>query len=149
MLLSTVSMPVLTAKASPQSQDKWTASDLKKVIEGLGYEVKTLNAEEGKEKYEFVAKKAGLDIPVAAELSASKNFIWLTVFLGEVKETTPYKELLKANAEFQPSFFYVTASNKLMMGVAMENRALTSAIMRRHVEKLTEDVGETQDIWGK
>ena len=36
-----------------------------------------------------------------------------------------------------------------MMGFAMENRALTPAIMRRTINKLQEDVTNSADLWAE
>ncbi len=122
---------------------------LKAMITNLGYEPKELNAEVGKEKYEFTLNSHDLDIPVAAEISASKNYLWLTVFLGTPPPTDSAKnaELLKKNFEVQPSMFYVTTKGNLMMGIAVDNRSITPAVLLRNVKKITEDVGSTKDLW--
>ena len=83
------------------------------------------------------------------EISASTNFIWITSFLGKSDSTDAEKNLrlIKENANIQPSFFYVTAKGNLMLAVAVENRGVTAAILRRHIDKLVVDVSKTSYIW--
>lgn len=136
--------------ATPQAA-MMDAAQLKSMLQGLGYEVKDLNTEAGKEKYQFTITKKGFDVPLGAEFSASKNFIWVTAFLGKAPEDSSPKNaaLLKQNFSIQPSFFWVTEKGNLMIGVAMENRAMTPAIFKRHTDKLSDDVVATADVWGK
>jgi len=88
---------------------------------------------------------------VAFELSASKNFVWLTVFLGTPRADTSVMnaELLKQNFSIQPCQFYITSKGNLMMGLAIENRGLTNAIIKRHSDKLVADVASTASFWQK
>jgi len=123
------------------------AAGLKNAITGLGYELKDIGTGPGKEKYQFVIEKGDLSIPVGAELSTSKNYVWLTVNLGEEPGNLNYKELLKRNAKIQPSFFYITANNSLMVAEPIDNRLITAVVMRRVIDKLTADVVDTKDLW--
>lgn len=138
-----VSVP---AKAG-QSEDKLDAAKLKTMIEGLGYETKFLNKEVGKEKYEFKIVKTKLDVPMAAELSPSTNYVWFTVFLGASKPNHKFEDMLKKNSEIQPSQFYITSKGNLMMAIAMDNRGVSPAVMKRNLDKLSDDVEATQDLW--
>jgi hypothetical protein len=115
----------------------------------LGYTVKDLATEPGKEKYEVVHIKDGYNVPVGYELSASTNYIWLTVFLGPAKTevNASQMELLKQNFSIQPCQFYITAKGNLMMGLAPENRGITNAILRRHTEKIVADVAGKVSYW--
>lgn len=127
------------------------AAGLKAMIVGLGYEAKSLNDEVGKEKYEFTVKTEGFDVPIAAEISPSKNYVWLTVFLGKAPEDSSPKMagFVKRNFKIQPTMFYITDRGNLMMGFAMENRALNPAVMRRTITKLSADVSSTSDLWAE
>jgi hypothetical protein len=142
-------LPFGIAGAFPQSGDAFDAARLKKAIEDIGYEAKVLNAEVGKEKYEFKLTKDDLDVPVAAEISPSKNYVWLTVYLGPApKADSPTcLEMLKSNFDVQPSFFYVTTKGNLMMGLAVENRALTNPVLRARIDKIVADVAKTKGLW--
>jgi len=137
------------AGASPQTLGGWDAAAMKKAVEDIGYETKELNKEPGKEKYEFKLTRDGLDIPIAIEISPSKNYIWLTVFLGAAPkpESAKNAELLKKNSEVQPCQFYVTSKGNLMLAYPLDNRSMSNAILRTKVDKLAADVGKTKDIW--
>jgi hypothetical protein len=92
---------------------------------------------------------SGFNVPISYEISASKNFIWLIANLGKPKDETSTVNagLLKQNGKIQPCQFYITEKGNLMMGLAVENRGLTPAIMRRHTEKITSDVSNTASFW--
>ena len=131
-----------------QSGDQIDRKQLRDMLTQLGYEVKDLDTTAGKEKYSFSVEKAGLNIPVAAEISANNNYIWLTVFC---KQGDPAGDkavsLLKRNAEIQPSQFYLTKSSKLMVGLAIENHGVNNALLRQRAEKIVEDVANSKDDW--
>jgi hypothetical protein len=139
---------ITTRSTTAQSTDRIDAPQLKTMITNIGYETKDLNTESGKEKYEFKITRGGLDIPIGAELSGTKNYIWFTVYLGEKTiDGNRANDLLKQNHKVQPCFFYVTSAGRLYMGVAMENRAVTPPVVRRIVEKLVDDVVNTKTTW--
>jgi hypothetical protein len=126
-------------------------ADLKPMLDGMGYESKVLNAEAGKEKYEFKLTKGGLDVPMAIEISPSGRYIWLTVFLGKGPDAASPKnsQLLHQNAKQQPTQFYITDKENLMIALPVENRAMTAIILRRNVDKLVDDVVSSQAMWSK
>jgi len=121
---------------------------LKDMLGQLGYTVKDLDSTEGKEKYSFTIERGGLNIPVAAEISANGRYIWFTVFCkaGE-PDADKGAKLLHQNADIQPSQFYLTKSNKIMMGLCLENHDVTNATLRDRAEKIVDDVVNTKDIW--
>ena len=131
-----------------QSSTKIDRKQLRTMLSQLGYEVKDLETAPGKEKYSFTIQQGGLNIPIAAEISANENYIWLTVFC---KDGAPAGDkavnLLKRNADIQPSQFYVTKSNKTMLGLCIENHEITNAVLRQRVEKIAADVVSTKDDW--
>lgn len=127
--------------------DKLNSESLKKMAEGLGFELKTINAEVGKEKYEIPVKTATLSVPVGAEVSSSTNYIWLTVNLGANSSTKKHEEMLKSNGSIQPCFFYITSKGALMMAEPIDNRSITPAILKRCLDKLVSDVEKTTTIW--
>jgi hypothetical protein len=149
--LATASMALVFS--SPVLQEQLDGPKLKALIEGLGHEIKVLDSEIGKEKFEFKVTRDELDIYIAAEISPSKNYVWLTVFLGPApKDSEPaakFREMLKANSRIQPTQFYITASDRLMLGFAMENRSLTAQVFKRTIDKLAGDVVSTEDLWSE
>ena len=141
-------LPVLAGVGVGQDEPKQLdAAGLKSMIEGLGYEVKDLVTDPGKEKYEFVVKTNGFNVPLGGEISPSKNYIWLTANLGAVKTSTKYEELLRANSAIQPSFFYVTKSNYLMIALAIENRGVTPSWLKKGIDKVGNDVEAQASVW--
>lgn len=140
-------IPGLATGQSPEGQ-RIEPSQLKTVFENLGYEVKFLNSEAGKEKIQITTTKDDLTIPVAAEVSASRNYVWLTVLLvSKIPEGEKATNLLKENAAIQPAHFYVTPSGRLMLGLAVENRSPAPPWIRASLDKLLRDVVQTRRLW--
>ncbi len=147
VLLLAISLSLLSAA---QDCGPINAVQLKKILTELGHdEIKDIGTGPGKEKYEVAHKREGFTVPVGYEISPSTNYIWLTVFLSkEVSDSLIYSfGMLKENAIIQPCQFYITSKGNLMMGLAVENRGVTNAILRRHIETITKRVVETQDLW--
>ena len=124
-------------------------TQLRSMLEQMGYTVKKTNEAGKPDKFEIKTSNAGLDIPISLEISASTNYIWLTVFLGkwESGSSISSEDLLKQNAAIQPCLFYFTAKGNLMMGLPVENRAVTSAVLKRTTDFITTRVGETKMYW--
>lgn len=140
--------------AGAQADDqKLDAAKLKTMISNLGYEPKDLNTEAGKEKYEVPVTKGGFNIPIGAEISPSKNYIWLTISTGLKEEDEAFKtkagNLLKNNGRIQPSFFYVTSKGFVMLAYPMENHHVTPAWLKKCIEKVSDDLVSTKDDWSK
>ena len=140
---------VATSQGTVQTLDALQVRDL---VKGMGYEAKEINSEAGKEKFEFSVEKSDLNIPIAFEISPSKRYIWLTVYLGDVTTMKDFParadKLLRQNTTVQPCQFYVTKSNRLMLALALENRGpVDAAIFRRTFEKVAEDVSTSKDLW--
>lgn len=141
---SSLLVPLL-GHQSPQVLD---AAALRSMVEGLGYTVKAIKSDPGKEKFEFTVTTEKLNIPVATEISPSTNYVWLTVNLGTApKSADVHTALLKLNADIQPDFFYITKAGLLMLGVGVDNRSITPAIMKRIVKKLCDDVESSKSTW--
>lgn len=134
------------ARATSEDE-KLDAAKLKDMVVNLGYEVKALNTEQGKEKWQFSVSKGGYDVPIGVEISPSTNYIWLTISFGEVKKDAKFEELLKKNGEIQPANFYITKKGFLMMGLAIDNRKVTPATMKRCVDLVAQDTADTADLW--
>ena len=124
---------------------------LKKMIGELGYEVRDLESTPGKEKYEVTISKQGFNVPMAYEISPSTNYIWITVFLGKAPAAgdTTNASLLHQNFIIQPCQFYVTDKGNLMMGLAIENRGVSNAILKRLSDMVSDKVVQTSTYWNK
>lgn len=140
---------LMPAFGHAQSCESLTRTELREMLVELGFTVKDLNTKEGEEKYEVSHTKNGYNIPIAYEISASTNFIWLTAFLGKPRTESLESNLalLKQNFKIQPCQFYITEKGNLMMGLAVENRGVTTAILRRHTDKIVANVSETVSLW--
>jgi len=141
------SFGVGTLGANYFQSDKLTADNLKTMSEGLGIEVKQIVTDPGKEKYTLSMKTSKLNIPVGAEISPSTSYVWLTVNLGDNSSAKKHEELLKQNGIVQPTFFYITASGRLMAAHPIDNRAVTPAVLRRCLDKIVADVDKTSGVW--
>lgn len=124
---------------------------LREILVQLGYTVKDLSTTPGKEKYEVKITQGGLDVPISYEISASTNYVWLTVSLGPgpSEASVLNSSLVKQNAKIQPCLFYITEAGNLMMGLAVDNRGLTNALLRRYTDFITSRVVETKAYWQK
>jgi len=131
------------AAGQVQSEGKLTPETLKKSLADLGYETKDLNDK----KFEIKITKSGFDVPIAAEISPSTNYIWLTVFLGTDVTDAKAGKLIRRNFKVQPSQFYVTEKGSLMMAIPVENRSMSNAVLRRALDKLSDDVVSTNEDW--
>ena len=132
-----------------QSCDPINASKLKEMLGQLGYTVKDIETNPGSEKYEIKVTKDGIDVPILYQLSASGSYMWLTVSLGNkyTDESVINSTLLKQNSKIQPCQFYTTESGKLMMGLAVDNRGINNAQLRRYTEFITGKVIDTKAYW--
>jgi hypothetical protein len=132
-----------------QSCDPITGTQLKQLLLNMGLTAKQINEAGKPDKFEISNEYSGLTIPVAAEISASTNYIWLTVNLGSVPADSASKgiQLLRQNFAIQPCQFYVTTKNVLMLGFAMENRGMTSAVLRRSLDLVLKRVADSRSYW--
>lgn len=137
------------AGAQGEEPVRLSADELKTMLTNLGHDLKQINKEADKEKWEFSVKTPGFNIPVGAEISPSKQFVWLTVSLGAITDKQDLKELVRLNGRIQPTQAYLTAKDVLMMGFAIENRSVTPALMKNRIEKLTGDVEKSASVWNK
>ncbi len=123
---------------------------LRSMVDNLGYATKSLGDDGA--KFEFTVKKGTLDVPIAGEVSASKRFVWLTCFLGKVSEVKGFDsktgKFLERVFKVQPSHFYVTDKGNLMLGLAIDNRGITPAILRHRIDKIAADTDSSLDLWG-
>ena len=57
--------------------------------------------------------------------------------------------MLKENSKVQPTNFYVSSNGKLMLGLAIDNRAVDNAMLRTKSEKICADVVSSAALWTK
>lgn len=134
-----------------QSVESGTLDDasLKTMLSGLGYEVK----EPGTSTYEIPMSASGLNIPTRVFLSKGKTKIWLSVALltkEAVDKLTrdDLQKILEANVDAGPCHFMIE-KGWLKMKVALDNRAVTPAVMRLELDYLAARIGDSKPIWQK
>jgi hypothetical protein len=137
------------AGAQGEEYARLSSEDLKNTLTGMGYELKQIGKEPGKEKWEFSVKTTSFNIPIGAEVSGSKHFIWLTVSLGQISDKHDPKELLRLGAKVQPTQVYLSSKDNLMMAFAVDNRSVSPALLKVRIEKLTQDVENAASVWNK
>lgn len=149
-LLTLVASLALYGFGGGQS-DQLDARKLRSMLVQLGHEVKDLDTDAGEEKYEVKVVTEGYDVYIAYEISPSKNYVWLTVLLGDAPAESSPKALamLKENAKIQPVFFYVTSAGKLMLGLPVDNRGITNSILKQRTDSMAATVNKTSAIWAK
>jgi hypothetical protein len=144
------------ASLAPVPQGELRPGSLQPLLAGLGYEPK----ETAPGLWEVVATKDGLDIPIAVGLSESGRKLWMTVYLGELDEKAKTDaprllELLRKNYEIQPTHFFLTkgtaveSPDALKMGLAIDNRGISAASLKREVDKMVDDVLGSRPLWQK
>lgn len=141
----------LSVSASAQDCNPINQARLREILVQLGYTVKDLVTTPGKEKFEVKTTQGGLDVPIGYEISPSTKYVWLTVNLGPAPAETSIlnSSFIKQNAKIQPSMFYVTEAGNLMIGLAVDNRGLDNALLRRYTDFITTKVVDTKAYWQK
>jgi hypothetical protein len=131
----------LTAAADPLSYDA-----LKTMVTNMGYAPKEVG--ETTPKMEILVVTADFNVPLGVEITPSGRFVWITANLGESKMTGDLAlQLLKRSQNWQPTQFWITSSNLLTIGLAVNNTDLKPDLLKFAFEKLAGDVGASSDIW--
>ncbi len=125
-----------------------SAEQLKSMVEGLGYTATVLSKPGEDLKFEVPIEKGGYTTPMLLEISPSGRFIWVSANLGD-EDVDPdlALEFLFVNAEVQPSSFWITEDGFLKLGMAIDNRAVTSDYVNYVLQKIASDVVDTADLW--
>lgn len=142
---------IVSVNGYAQDCNPITGSQLRSLLVNMGYDVKDLNTTPGSEQCEIKNTVSGIDIYLLCEVSPSKNFVWLTALLNS--DSTNYqsrtKDLLKQNGIVQPAHFYITKNGSLKFGLAAENRGITAAVLRRHIDMVSNNIVNTKSFWQK
>lgn len=153
-LFGIVAFQSASVSASPSAETKlqgkaYEHEDIKGMLANLGYEPKDL----GENIYEITVTKEGWDVFISVSLSRSKAKMWLVVNLGnfgEKSKNDPKKlyALLQKNTDIQPAQFYIRGDG-LRLGVPLDNRALTPALIRKEIDTLADHTAKTEALWAK
>lgn len=145
-----VSVATIAVLAAPAFAQVLDMAQLRTMLENMGDAVKVSDGTEAAPtRLEVQMKSGGYDIPVGFEISPSGRYIWATAFLGSAASIDGARALalLKKNAEIQPSSFYITSKNSLMIAYAVDNRALGPAHMKFVLDKLANDISGSASVW--
>ena len=144
----TVMAPVTAVAAEPKPTSKGgvTVAQLRKIVDGLGYETKD-GTDKTSANFEFTITESDLDIHILAEQSQSTSYIWLKLAFDKLKPGQDAKTFLSQTASTQPAHFYLYSDGTLGMAMAIENRDVTPAVVKRGIDILVNGAVSTQDYW--
>lgn len=138
--------PPTPAVADP---GRLTDPQLFSLLQGLGVEPTKLS----EVSFRVTVKQDAWTVPVQFALSRSEDRIWITAFLGEVKEAelvpaAALRALLSAYEKIAPAHFFLKeGGRKLHVGMAIDNRGVTAAVLRRDLDHLCAAIRATAEIW--
>lgn len=130
-----------------QAGKSLTDQSLKELLDGLGYEPKKLTT-----GYLVSIQKDGWTYHTQFVLSKDKTRIGMNANLGNVDldgtSATQWRDLLIANGNIDPSFFYVDKdTKKLYIHRVLDNREITPAYIRQQTENFCANIKDTNEAW--
>ncbi len=138
--------PGATAARAP---GRLTDADLFAMLDGLGVEPVKVN----EAVFRVTVRQDGWTVPVQFALSRSEEKVWMTAFLGGVSDpeqasASSLRALLTAYEAVAPAHFFLKDGGlKLHLGMALDNRAVTPAALRRDLDHLCAGIRATADLW--
>jgi hypothetical protein len=132
----------------PLTRGVLSDTTLLQMLTDLGYEPKKLKA-----GYVIAIRQAEWTYNVQFVISPNREKIGLNANMGVVEDpaavsASQWMNLLAANTETAPSFFYYNKTNRtLYMHRVLDNRAMTSTILRDQVNAFTANIKDTADLW--
>lgn len=146
MKIITLALWCLLAAPMPAAAQISTALDLnalKAVVEEVGYIVRS-----NPDSFTIRVQTEKFEVPMQFGISNSKNYIWVTVNLGASKLTGELAlALLKRGRDVQPTQFWISSQNQLMVSRPVENHNVTPAWIKKTIDGIAADVVNTTDIW--
>lgn len=131
----------------PAGADPVTYPQLKEMVTNMGYEPSNLEGA-ASPMFEVAITTASFKVPIAFELSGSGRYVWARTTLGKFDGSSGRAvKLLKSNATTQPVMFWITSSDMLVLGMAIDNRDVTPEHLRFVMERIANTVDETAPIW--
>lgn len=145
LALSPVAMPS-AALAAPL-----TPAQVQTVLTNMGYTPKVLSKAGESPKFEITTTAGTFNVPISFEVTPSGRYIWATANLGSAATMSGDKALalLRKNVALQPVMFWISNSNQLVCGMAIDNREVTPAHMKFVIDKIGADIAGSADVWGK
>jgi hypothetical protein len=121
---------------------------LSRMLTDMGYEPKKL-----KQGYVVAIKHEEWTYNVQCVISPNREKIGLNANVGTVEDpstvtATQWMNVLAANTDVAPSFFYYNKNNRILyMHRVVDNRCLTTAILSRQIEAFTTNIKDTAEVW--
>lgn len=143
----------------PGEGRRLTETDVKSMLEKMGHEIETLTTTSGALKFQVRLKRGNWTIPLTAELSPNKRFLWISNFVGPMPEdSTPLGDalarLLEANWSNAPAFFSINVADtkagkqrRLYLQRPMENQGITETELSQVIDAVADVVQRTAPIW--
>jgi hypothetical protein len=137
----------LEAQGEVPAEGTLTFESLGAMIAGLGY---TTAPKEG--YHEVTISRGGIDLRVGLSLSGNMQRVWMSVYVAELPaaEKIPadwlYNLLTRAD-DIRPVHFFTRPKTALYMGLSIDNRAMTPAVLRRDFDWFVDTVVAAKDIW--
>ena len=148
LLVSRLGAQEPTDDTRPAARGALSDASLLQMLNDLGYDAKKL-----KQGYVVAIKQGEWTYNVQFVLSPNREKLGLNANMGTVDDTSTvtaaqWMNLLTANTDTAPSFFYFNKNNKtLYMHRVLDNRFITSTILRQQVEAFTANIKDTADAW--
>lgn len=151
-LFAAIAMATTVLLAPVAAADPLTVGTLQTMLTGMGHTPKPMPKDDGTPptKFEITIVTSAFNVPLGVEVSPSGRYIWCSASLGQSKLTgDDALAVLKRIATIQPTTFWITSKDYLMIGIAIDNREVTTEVLQRIFDKLAADVGATSGIWQK
>lgn len=141
-----VAVCALAALPLTAAADPLTYEALKTMVTGMGYTPKEIG--ETTPKMEITVTTEAFNVPLGLEVTKSGRYVWATANLGQsTLDGARALEMIKRGTEFQPTQFWITSSNNLTIGLAINNIDIAPDTLKFAVEKLAADVGKSASLW--
>ncbi len=134
------------ALALPAGADPLSYGQLKQMVANMGYT--PLEAGADAKLFEITLTTASFNVPIGFEVTGSGRYVWARTTLGQFDLSDEAAvDLLKSNSTTQPVMFWITSSNQLVVGMAIDNRDITPEHLRFVMDKIASTVDQTAPIW--
>lgn len=146
------SAPMNSAFAGWQQPGAIDTKQLRSYIEEMGLRPTVVRSTPGDEMFEYVVTRGSVSVYVDAEVSSSKNYVWLSSVLGKCSNATlansaKLQAFLRNNFKYQPCNLALSDRNQLEICVAIDNRSLSSTWFRNVANKLADAAFATRSDW--
>ncbi|MBI3827974.1 MAG: hypothetical protein HY291_00560 [Planctomycetes bacterium] len=150
MVLASLLVAALWAAPSHAAEESLKQDQLYTMLSNMGFEVSKTDVKGGYEIYMKVTYTYDLNFRVG--LSSDGSRIWLTqtlaTFTPAQKARIPWQKLMAANcSQVTSSFRYFEDTGSLGISLSFENRGLTPALLRKHIEVFEQDIVYSADLW--